>query len=258
MRRKSGARPYPHRKNMNDPIKHHYSPQFYLRQWAGADGRLFRYHRPHSVTTRFMYSLYLRSPHSLAEIDIVLRGTLRDQLEQKYGEAYRAAKQPGDPESVYEHAQQYVPSWWADAHKFLLMQMIDQEEIGHLMVNMIWAVLDLSDAPHFLLTSDRPYHATHGLISSECLVGMPLSPTRLFVAANDLQKLEILAQQSKKDTVRNGNNHVVRMAVENVYGNTGDRRAFVEKRLRRAGQAPVPGLITLEPRTSPKRPSADT
>ncbi len=313
---------------MNDPIKHHYSPQFYLRQWAGADGRLFRYHRPHSVTvvsklspehtgfedylyavdvgddpqiiekeffskidnyaapilealrqlgpglvildnghigndqrsdwTRFMYSLYLRGPHSLAEIDSVLQGTLRDQFEQKYGETYRANRQPCDPELLYEYAQRYVPNWWADAHKFLLTQMIDQQEIGHLMVNMIWAVLDLSDAPHSLLTSDRPYHASDGLISSECLAGMPLSPTRLFVAANDMRKLETLARQSKKDTVRNVNNLLVQMAVENVYGNTGERLAFVEKRLRRAGQAPVPGLITLEPRTSPQRPPADT
>jgi len=313
---------------MNDPVKHHYSPQFYLRQWAGADGRLFRYHRPHSVTVvsklspehtgfedylytvdggddpqilekgffsnvdnyaapilealtqlgpdlvilrnghftddqksdwaRFINSLHVRGPHSLAEINTVLQGTMRDQFEQKYGEAYRATKQPGDPESVYEHAQRYVPSWWADAHKLLLPQMIDQEEIGHLLVNMIWAVLDLSDAPHFLLTSDRPYYASHGLLSSECLVGMPLSPTRLFVGANDMRKLEILARQSKKDTVRNVNNLLVQMAVNNVYGNSADQLVFIEKRLRRADQAPVPGLITREPRTSPQRPPADT
>lgn len=304
---------------MNDPIRHHYSPQFYLRQWAGADGRLFRYHRPHSATvvsrlspeytgfedhlytvevgddpqiiekeffskvdnyaapilealrklgpglvildnghigndqrsdwTRFMYSLCLRGPHSLAEINTVLQGTVRDHFEQNH-EANRATKQPSDPETIYEHVQRYVPSWWPDAHKFLLTQMIDQEQIGHVMVNMNWAVLDLSDAPHSLLTSDRPYIPSHeGLLSPDCLLSMPLSPTRLFVAANDMRKLEILARQSKKDTVRNANNHLVRMAVENVYGNSADQRAFVEKRLRRADQAPLPGLITLEPRT---------
>jgi hypothetical protein len=32
---------------MNNPISHHYSPQFYLRQWTGPDGRVARYHRPH-------------------------------------------------------------------------------------------------------------------------------------------------------------------------------------------------------------------
>ena len=39
---------------MSDPIKHHYVPQFYLRQWADASGKLVRYYRPHKavVATR--------------------------------------------------------------------------------------------------------------------------------------------------------------------------------------------------------------
>lgn len=123
---------------------------------------------------------------------------------------------------------------------------------------MIWAVLDLSGA-HTLLTSDRPYNTSHGLLSPECLLSVPLSPTRLFVAANDMRQLEILARQSRKDTARNANNHVVRMAVENVYGDSNDRLAFVEKRLRRVDQAPVPGLITLDlPRPSPPTPPSAT
>lgn len=39
---------------MSDPIKHHYIPQFYLREWADASGKLVRYYRPHKkvVATR--------------------------------------------------------------------------------------------------------------------------------------------------------------------------------------------------------------
>ena len=32
---------------MSEPDKHHYLPVFYLSQWAGADGKIVRYHRPH-------------------------------------------------------------------------------------------------------------------------------------------------------------------------------------------------------------------
>jgi hypothetical protein len=301
---------------MNDPIKHHYSPQFYLRQWAGADGRLFRYHRPNDQTvvskhspeytgfedylytvrgrddpqiiekgffsnvdnyaaqileamsrlgpgvvilghgdfgndqrsdwTRFINSLQLRGPHSLTEIDAVLQDRVRENIERDHGEAYRAAKQPDDPESVYEYAQRYAPDWLADAHKFLLTQMIDHEGVGHVIVNMIWAVVDVSDAPHTLLTSDRPYVTSHGLLSPECLLSVPISPTRLFVAANDRRGLETLAAQSSKDTVRNANNLVVRMAVKNVYGNDDSQLAFVDKRLRRPSQPPIPGAIAAE------------
>jgi len=34
------------RHKMNQPLKHHYLPVFYLRRWVGEDGRLVRYHRP--------------------------------------------------------------------------------------------------------------------------------------------------------------------------------------------------------------------
>jgi hypothetical protein len=32
---------------MNEPINHHYLPVFYLRQWAGSDGRVIRFYRPY-------------------------------------------------------------------------------------------------------------------------------------------------------------------------------------------------------------------
>lgn len=32
---------------MSEPIKHHYLPVFYLKQWTGSDGRVVRYYRPH-------------------------------------------------------------------------------------------------------------------------------------------------------------------------------------------------------------------
>ena len=301
---------------MSDPIRHHYSPQFYLRQWAGGDGRLFRYHRPYNRTvvskhspehtgfedylytvekgddpqiiekgffsnvdnyaapilealsqlgpglvilesghlgndqrsdwTRFINSLQLRGPHSLAEIGAFFQRSVRENIERIHGEAYRATKRLGDPNSVYEYAQRDAPGWVADAHKFLLTQMIDHEQIGHVIVNMIWAVFDLSHATHSLLTSDRPYITSHGLLSPECLLSVPISPTRLFVAANDMSQLKSSASQPKKDLARKANDLAVRMAVENVYGDNAGRLAFVEKRLRRADQPPVPGLITLD------------
>lgn len=34
---------------MSEPINHHYLPVFYLRGWCGADGRLIRFHKPHTT-----------------------------------------------------------------------------------------------------------------------------------------------------------------------------------------------------------------
>ena len=32
---------------MNEPLKHHFTPAFYLRQWAGDDGQLCEFSKPY-------------------------------------------------------------------------------------------------------------------------------------------------------------------------------------------------------------------
>jgi hypothetical protein len=235
---------------MSDPIHHHFIPQFYLRQWAGLDGRLFWYHRPHKCVvvsprhpaaigfkdylytinsksnpqiiekeffsnldndaapvlekmnkletglviierhhlddtqrsdwTRFIQSLHLRCPHSLTEIDTVLRRQVRENMERAHGATYRASKEPDDPDSVYDYAVSDAPELFADAHKFQLTELIAHEPLGNYIMNMIWAVIDVSDAPHPLVASDRPYILPCGLVDPLCILGVPISPTRLY------------------------------------------------------------------------------
>jgi hypothetical protein len=297
---------------VNDPIKHHYSPQMYLRSWCGQNGKLFRYHRPYRRTTVsslgpeytgfeeylysvgsddpqkiekgffspldnsaapvvrrltdlgpglaiikpndlddaertawtfFIQSLHLRGPHSLAEIKTVFNQTVADNLERKYGEEYRESRRPGDPETIYDFAMMNEPALFGDAHKYLLTELIAHKEMGNYIINMDWAVLEISDFKHPFLTCDRPLIMPHGLLHPACLLGVPISPKHLFVAANTVAQLETLRRQPVNDTVRNANNLVVRMAVQNVYANTDDRREFVDKRLRRDNEPPLAGLV---------------
>jgi hypothetical protein len=198
-----------------------------------------------SCWARFIMSLQLRGPQSLAEIKTVLDQNVRANMERAHGAEYLATKLADDPDSVYEYAiQQQQPAQLSNAHKVLLPSLIDHEFIGQLIVNMRWAVMDLSAAAHTLLTADRPYTSSHGFGDPACLLGVPISPRHLFVAGNNIDHVRTLAAQSAKDTVRNSNNLMVRLAVQNVYGCTDSHLAFVEKRLRRVGDQAVPGLIT--------------
>ena len=295
---------------MNQPLKHHYLPVFYLKKWARADGRVCRYYRPperpdgKTVTswkspkytgyeeqlytlhgapdpqmvekdffspadndaapildyliahgpagldndarghwTRFIMSLQLRSPQSLAEVQTVVDGIVRENILRGDAE-YQLTRQPDDPETVYDLALQQAPEQLANAHKVFLPGLIDHEIVGQRIINMRWAVMDLSAGKHTLLTADRPYITSHGLGATACLLAVPLSPNHLFVAGNDINQLRMLAAQKAGDTVRNANNLVARLAVQSVYGSTDSHLAFIEKRLRHASQRPVPGVIT--------------
>ncbi len=193
---------------------------------------------------RFVMSLQLRGPESLAEIKEFLHRNTRTNIENADGESYQATKRAGDPDSVYDFALREKPELFANAHKRLLPQLIDHEVIGEVLINMRWAVMNLSAAPHTLLTGDRPYTTSHGLGDPLCLLGVPLSPTHLFVAGNNIELIQKVAAQRPKDAVRNANSLMTRLAVQSVYGNTDSHLTFVEKRLRRADEPPVPGVIT--------------
>ena len=152
-------------------------------------------------------------------------------------------RRPDDPDTVYDYAALDAPELFADAHKHLLTELIVHKALGQYIFNMIWAVIDLSDAPHRLLTSDRPYILPRGLKDPSCILGVPISPTRLFLAANNMSELAKLDRQPSWDTVKNANELVVRMAVQEVYGGTNNRREFVEQRLVRPNEEPLAGLI---------------
>lgn len=290
---------------MSQPNRHHYLPVFYLKRWAGARGRVWRYYRPHDrvvasevgpdftgyeeglyrldgtadpqiIETKFfavvdnnaapvlermiregpaalggdqrqswalfLMSVLIRSPHSLVEISSVIHRFFRANLEELHQSDYAASRQPDDPESIYDFAIERTPEL-AEAYKAALPSMIDSDVVGERIINMRWAMFNLSAAPHTLLTGDRPCMTSRGIADPACMLSLPVSPTHLFVAANDIALLRQLNAQPARDTVRNSNHCIVKLAVQNVYGYTGAQLTFVEKRLRKADDPIVPGVI---------------
>lgn len=190
----------------------------------------------------FLMSMLTRDPHSLAEMKTVINGFFKANLEKLHQSDYAASRRPDDPASVYEFTMERTPEL-AEAYKAALPDMIDNPVIGQRIINMRWAMMDLSGTPDMLLTGDRPCMISCGLADPACILSLPVSPTHLFVAAHDIRLLRQLAAQPARDTVKNSNDCTVKLAVQHVYGCDGGQIAFVEERLRNVDDPIVPGTI---------------
>ncbi len=149
--------------------------------------------------TLFLMSMLIRSPNSLVEIRSVIHGFLRANLEELRQSDYAASRQPDDPESIYDFAMARAPELM-EAYKAALPDMIDNDVVGQHITNMRWAVLNLSAAPHTLVTGDRPCMTSRGIADPACMLSLPVSPTHLFVAAHDIALLRRLGAQPARDT----------------------------------------------------------
>jgi len=75
--------------------KHHYIPEFYLKQWAGADGRLVEFCRRHQkgkdvVVARHTYpggTGYKRGLYSIRGVP----DDIKDVLENKFGSCWASS-----------------------------------------------------------------------------------------------------------------------------------------------------------------------
>lgn len=192
--------------------------------------------------TRFVLSLEYRGPQALKEMETLAGDIVRQNLDVADDEEYRALRKPGDPETLHEWALTNVPEMLANAHKRWLPGIIDNAEVGQHVVNMPWAVINVSGSKHTLLTADRPLYRELGLDNPQAIWALPLSPTYLFAAANTEQTLRSLVAAKPEGVVRFMNDALVRYAVRYVYGDSPRHLAFVGRRLRRAGDAILPGI----------------
>jgi hypothetical protein len=192
---------------------------------------------------RFMMSMTLRSPFSLGELDNLVGQTLRSTMQLRDDAEFNALRKPDDPETLYDWTLKYHPEAIENAHKSFLPAMIDHEGLGQHLINMIWATVDVASAPHMLLTSDRPFNWSLGWKEPNAALAFPLSPDLVFVATNGRPQMDTVMRRRARDVVRIVNEETARLAVDFVIGCDASQLTFVERRLRRRDQEPIPGPI---------------
>lgn len=278
---------------MNAPRKHHFIPAFYLKQWAGADGKLIEWSRPHKKVvpirrhpnaTAFQTDLYtfhglrpdsqqwfedkfLRSTDELGaqalarmlarQLDTLddlrksgwvrllmtlrfrhpdLVAEMRQRIEVLWNNhnaftraEYERIRSVDDPQTFDEFIAQLGPDAGMRVQLDLLVSGMDNEQIGQHIVGMVWATVDLSDAAHRLLTSDWPVELSLG--ATPPIVALPLSPTLLFAASDDMGAIDKIDRADPDKVVATVNKYVVGCARRYVFSSDEGQKVFIENRM---------------------------
>jgi hypothetical protein len=181
--------------------------------------------KPRSAWTRFLVSILLRNPEALNRAIRYMQNPAGPDAD-KSRKIYDEAKGPNDlpfEEFLKLHGKQ--------AALLAILQLLNNKKLGTHINTMTWSVLILDNVRFPLLTSDRPLITTNGVGLPNSHIIMPLSPTKVFVAINDLAELARLQSLTPKDLAESINLTVVNNAVSYVWATNERQLRFVQNRM---------------------------
>src|SRR4029077_12890504 len=108
----------------------------------------------------------------------------------------------------------------------MVIKSFDNDILGTHINGMKWAVVDVSASPIGLLLSDRPVEFSN-LKESRGFVSMPISPTKLFVAANSSASVDNLRRVKPREIVHPVNLFIVGRARRFVWTQDETQRRFI-------------------------------
>ncbi|MGY3472469.1 DUF4238 domain-containing protein [Bradyrhizobium ottawaense] len=165
--------------------------------------------------SRFLLSLKVRHPDAMEE--------LRRAIPRLWGRSYPPSqveyerlRKPGDPESFEAFLKRRDPNI---VHKItinMIMRAIEVVEVGTHINGMKWKVFDLPKSRHEFLISDRPAHYWR-IKDSDGFISLPISPRKLFVAANTDHVFQRLMLADQTRVVGEVNKKVVSQARRFAY-----------------------------------------
>jgi hypothetical protein len=180
--------------------------------------------RMRTAWTYFIISTLIRSPKTVADTKLKLAEGLPELWEQE--RKRQALEDPSRPPlGEYDNAMVERTSIMA------LRRFINNESLGNFINNMIWSVCDVSTTKFRFLTSDRPIVMTNGLGYKESHLAVPVSPTILFLAANNNETTRSIQSMPVRDLVSNCNKQVVRNAVKYVWAPDHSQAALIKSQL---------------------------
>jgi Protein of unknown function (DUF4238) len=179
--------------------------------------------------SRFLISLLIRHPDVMVE----LRSAASANWERTGSSSqarYEKMKEPHHPATFDEYIHAVDPLIPIKAVLNAIIKAFDNELIGSHINEMHWGVIDLSKASHRLLTADRPLQYQN-LKKPSGFIALPISPTKLFIAANSPQSISNVRAQRPQNVVHNVNLFVVSHARRFVFAHDRSQDAFIKSHI---------------------------
>ncbi|XUY30247.1 DUF4238 domain-containing protein (plasmid) [Agrobacterium sp. rho-8.1] len=204
-----------------------------LGEMAPADGRT------RSAWSRFILSMMLRSPEEVAAFkryytDLV--PTMHPELQSKYAAMRQDSNSTYDEDRIVQYDAPHIER----SAMFAITTFIEHPPALDLFQRMHWMIIDTSSVKRRLMTSDRPVMLTQGVLQYAGHYALPISPTRLFFAATNVDFARQFASLPRSKIVRLINTLVMGQARKYVYAVDGSYLADVRRKM---GKQPAPTIL---------------
>lgn len=185
--------------------------------------------RRRSAWAVFLHSLLLRTPEDVAAFKETWRYLMISDHLGMWEERYQNVRKPNDASTLKEHMKNLHTDTHDRSAMSALVSMLNGGNVARKINDMLWHIIDTSDADFDLLTSDRPIIRTNGLMIEGGHLALPIGPRTLFVAAKDQSALYPIISLSRRKLVRECNRQVASYAVKYVYGTDDRNLPFISK-----------------------------
>jgi hypothetical protein len=183
-----------------------------------------------SAWSRFVVALHLRHPDGMPELRTAAK-SIWDSSGKAFQADYEAIKKPEDPSTFDEYLAAKDPLTPIKVQVNMIIKVFDNEKLGRHINNMNWGVIDVSASNHRFLLSDRPVVFANLTSNAEGAVYLPISPTRIFIGTNHIDRLKALSSLSARDLVQNSNRFLVGRARRFVWAQDESQTTFIEKHM---------------------------
>ena len=173
---------------------------------------------------RYLMAQRARTPDMVKHVKGMIEQGIRELCEE-YKDLYQIARansgEDNLPATVHEWFDLEFPGKRKNLGLEILMDAIQNEKVSQQVFDMDWWVHDFKDLLVPLIVSDRPLRITGNIGERECYITLPLTPSKLFVAAPTLEKKAAFQQMNQLELVQRHNKLMVAYADRCIYGQTG-------------------------------------